>query len=216
MFRGRRERALRERGRPAVGEVRAARRARGSWNVLIAVTPDDGEMFETHLRLDSIDGPEPSAGDHVDVLHDGHHAVPMDEPVRFSAPPPPPPPPDEPGPPPAAHDVIGEVLRRLADGSLLQGGPQIVIGDAPAPAPAGTDAIGIAELLARASDDPAAVGDELLRRVIAGEATFAEVRDAVRAAGPEGAASAHAVLASLRERGLLGARQHALLAGMLR
>jgi hypothetical protein len=218
MFRGRRERAIRERGRPAVGEVRSVRRSRGSWIVLVSVTPDDGELFDTHFRFTALGGVEPRVGDLVEVLHSGRDAVPMEDPPRFRTPAPVP---DEGrvadgDTPPSAHDVIGQLLRRLADGSLLSGGPQIVIDDAPG---SDTDDDGsqatIADLVARAADDPDGVADEILRRVVSGEASFTQVLDATRAAGSDGTAAARAVLGSLRDRGLLGPAQHAALTRMV-
>jgi hypothetical protein len=217
MFRGRRQRAIRERGLPARAEVRAVRRRRGRWTVLIGVTAADGRPFETRVRVGALDGTEPRPGDRIDVLHHDGHALPMDQPVRFLPPP---------SAPDAGHagrgetavrpaDVIGQVLRGLADGSLLHGGPQIMIDDEPREGTGDGPNATMPELIARASGDPDATGDEILRRVIAGEATFAQVLDATRAAGPEGTTAALAVLRSLRDRGLLGERQHAMLSRML-
>jgi hypothetical protein len=217
MFRDRRERATRERGRPAVAEVRAVRRSRGRWIVVADIAPPDAESFETHLRFAALGDPEPRAGDIIEVLHRGSHAVPMEDPPRFRTPSPEP----EAGrvadtdPPPSAHDVIGQVLRRLADGSLLDDGPRIVIDDAPPPDADNGPRATMAELLTRASADPAGVGDEILRRVINGETALTQVLDASRAAGPGGTAAALAGLGSLRDRGLLGERQHGMLVRML-
>lgn len=225
MFRGRRERAVRERGRPATGVVRASRRWRGRWIVLVTVTPEDGEPFDTHLQVTALDGAEPRPGDFVEVLHHGGHALPLYQPTRFRAPPAEPATdaavaedahggadPESDADPPRPEDVIGQVLRRLADGSLTSGGPRIVIDEPPAGGPPDDGPRPtIADLVARAPGDPDRVADEILRRIITGETTFTRVLDATRAAGPGGAAAARTVLASLRTRGLLGEHQHAML-----
>lgn len=206
--------------------MRASRRRRGRWIVLVTVTPDDGDAFDTHLQFDALDGPEPQAGDLIDILHHGGHALPLYQPARFRSPL------AEPATDaagaeggaeaegdaglPRPEDVIGQVLRRLADGSLTSGGPRIVIDEPPADGPPEDGPRPtIPDLVARASGDPDGVGDEILRRIIAGETTFTQVLDATRAAGPGGADAARAVLASLRARGLLGERPHAMIERML-
>jgi hypothetical protein len=229
MMRDRRERAIRERGRPATGVVRAwRRRGDGEWIVTVRVAPSDGPARDTRLRVDAIDGAAPRGGDLIEVIHHGGHAIALEEPARFRAPPAAPdtggdgaahPPPRAPRP----EEVIAQIVRHLADGGLTGGGPQIIV-DPPAhdagPAPGAEAAHGargepLRRLIARAPSDPDAVADEILRRIAAGESNYTQILDATRKAGPAGSAGGRAVLDSLRERGTLSDRTHAMLSRML-
>jgi len=191
--RGRVERRLRERGRPAWARVTGVDDlGDGRWRLHLTVEPGDGEPFEARAEIEDTgpEGPEP--GGIVEVLHDpdrrGRVRV-MGTPSR-PPPPEPPPAPDLPGPDLGA--VVRGLARALGDGSLAQGLPVVVTDDAPPPPAAprtGPDLshLPLDRLAARAGHDPSSVLAEVTRRVGAGEATLPEVLAAARQAGLSGA-----------------------------
>jgi hypothetical protein len=216
MWRGRRERRIRERGAPAPAVVvdaaplgSAGPDGTRRFRLQVTVEPPSGPPFPARLELSLPEGSPPVAGARLDVLHDGRRAIAV--PGAGLAPPPPPPPdasePPAP-PPPMSVDLVGEALRRLVDGSLRPGGPPAVFDTGP-PADADTQGPGLAdrtvpELVALAAGDPDRVGDEVLRRVVSGEASFGGVLAEAHECGEEGPAAIRAVLDRLHARGLIG------------
>lgn len=188
--RARRERRLRERGRPAWATVASSAPAGdGRRRLRLRVAPGDGEPFDAVADIALGGGREPEAGDRVEVLHVGRdrHVMAVGHPA-----PPPAPPPETPsiGPAPDVAAVLRGLVRALGDGSLAAGMPLIVEGEAPprtaadpSPEPPDLAALTLDALAAYASGDARGALDEATRRVRAGEATTAEVLAAARRAG---------------------------------
>ncbi len=167
----------------------------GRWTLGLRVEPGDAEPFDARTGIELADGASPVVGGVVEVLHlDGRV-------LALGAPAPPPPPPEPaapPGPPPDLAAVVRGLARALGDGTLAQGLP-VIVSEAGGPSPprpaSGLETLSLERLAARAGEDPAAVMDEVTRRVGAGEATLAQVLAAARAAGLDGADLARIVRA---------------------
>lgn len=130
----RRERRLRERGRPAWATVLGTQeRPGGDLRLRLRVEPGDDDPFEARgdLTAEHRAGPV-AAGARVEVLHLGRRGpvLPIGAPV---APPAPDPPPAGGPPAPGVGELLRALARAAADGSLAEGRPIIVEGPGEGP-----------------------------------------------------------------------------------
>jgi hypothetical protein len=186
--RSRRERRLRERGRPAWATISAVEdRGGGVWSLALRVRTAEGEPFDARADVAVSDPAGPAVGGRLEVLHDdrrGGRVLAVGEP---SSPPAPDPPEVAPAPAPDVGAVLRDLARALGDGSLAQGLPVVVTDAVPPPpaddAPRPLAGLTLDALAARAGAEPQAVVDEAIRRLGGGEATLGEVLAAARRAG---------------------------------
>lgn len=194
--RKRRERRIRERGRPAVATVLEARPAGdGAWDLRLHVTPEADPPFTARARAALPAGATVAVGSTIQVLHDpGNRSrvvlagVPAGlAPGRGAgwadaAP-------ADAGDPPDPLEALRQVFAGLADGTTLgagQAGDGVVIdlgttvqvGGEPvdvAPAP-GAEDLDLNELKDLGRTHPGALAFEVMRRLASGELTPQEIR----------------------------------------